>query len=381
MVSPIAAQGWQVQVVAPSPKALLGWAQTPPEMQIKAALLKDGEPIIPRQGEVARLFLTGQVFVSEKLVDNVPLWDDGTHGDEKANDGIFTSTYRPPKIGEYQVRVRAQADLAQDSKTVTKEFWSDFVPFRVVPIPYPHLISPEPASKTRLTVHVRARLLQNNQPFEEHDESLQAKAAAFAGGEKVAEVPLKRSRSVLTGELNLPQMGSYQVVVTVSVLRQGKRLSSQSQPIEIQAVRPPIFWLVVAISLGVLYLLLPPKQPPLRYKHQIQVGQRTVEFQTNEEKTVNGLTFKAKAETPQVTVKKPDGEQEDLQEGERKKLQWREGEQRREAEVRYLKAEPIRDKPSPFSRLLPFTFWRILFLALALSALALWWYQWQQISR
>ncbi len=156
---------WQVVIDQPKEGEVFGWAQTSPSVTIQASLQLNGKIPLPNE-IVKRLFLTAQVFANDRLLDNVPLWDDGTHGDKKAKDGIFTSTYNPPQTGEFRLRVRAQADLVQNGKIVTKEFWSNFLTFQVVPVPYPRLIYPEPASKTRTTLSVRARLLVNNEPFE-----------------------------------------------------------------------------------------------------------------------------------------------------------------------------------------------------------------------
>jgi hypothetical protein len=172
LVSPLKAQEWKVQITSPLPNSIFGWAQNAPEISLKGEFLRGEEKIVPKQSEVARLFLTGQVFSGGKLIDTVPMWDDGTHGDEKGEDGTYTTLYRPPKVGEYQVRVRAQADIVREGKVFTREFWSDFVAFKVVPVPYARITQPEPGSEVRGKTAVRARLLLLDKPFDEPDETL-----------------------------------------------------------------------------------------------------------------------------------------------------------------------------------------------------------------
>ncbi len=369
---------WQVLIDQPKEGEVFGWAQTSPSVTIQASLQLNGKIPLPNE-IVKRLFLTAQVFANDRLLDNVPLWDDGTHGDKKAKDGIFTSTYNPPQTGEFRLRVRAQADLVQNGKVVTKEFWSNFLTFKVVPVPYPRLIYPEPASKTRTTLSVRARLLVNNEPFEERDETLQARIIAQAEGKKVTEATLRRKGSVLTGKITLPRRGEYQLLVIVSVQRQGKTLQAQSELVTIQAVHIPIFWLIVGLFLIAIYLLLPPKEPPLRYRHQVRVGQNRFILEAGERRSVNGIEVVGAKDKPEVTVQTPEGLRKIFQEQQNQQLSWLEGNQRRIVEVTYERAEPLRDKPSLFSRLLPLTLWRFVFLAIALLSFAYWWHQLQQI--
>lgn len=369
---------WQVVIDQPKEGEVFGWAQTSPSVTIQASLQLNGKIPLPNE-IVKRLFLTAQVFANDRLLDNVPLWDDGTHGDKKAKDGIFTSTYNPPQTGEFRLRVRAQADLVQNGKIVTKEFWSNFLTFKVLPIPYPKLVYPEPASKTRTTLSVRARLMVNNEPFEERDETLQARIIAQAEGKKVTEATLRRKGSVLTGKITLPRRGEYQLLVTVSVQRQGKTLQAQSELVTIQAVHIPIFWLIVGCILAAIYLLLPPKEPPLLYRHQIRIGQNRFILEAGERRSVNGIEVVGAKDKPEVTVQTPEGLRKIFQEQQNQQLSWLEGNQRRIVEVTYERAEPLRGKPSIFARLLPTTLWRAVFFALAISSLIYWCYQLQQI--
>lgn len=375
-------ESFQVVITKPVQDELFGWAQSPPSVTIQASLQRDSETVTPEKEETfKRLFLTAQIFVNDRLVDTVPLWDDGTHGDEKAKDGIFTSQYRPNLAGEFKVRVRAQADLVQEGKTAVKEFWSPFVSFQVIAIPYPHIVFPEPGMKIGTKTRIRARLLLQGKPFEERDESLRARVVAKLSGQALVQTTLKRSGSLLIGSLNLPKIGTYQVVVSVSVVRQGKKLSAESEPVEIQASRPPLLLLIVTALLFVIYLLLPPKEPPLRYRHRVRVGQTEVELNPGEERNVNELKVKGAFDSNTLTVRTPQGEEKIFREQQTERLSWREGEERKEVIVQYIKAEPLRDKPPLLSRLLPTTFYRFISFLLVLLALGWWLYLWQQIRQ
>ncbi len=215
--------------------------------------------------------------------------------------------------------------------------------------------------------------------MKERDETLQARIIAQAEGKKVTEATLRRKGSVLTGKITLPRRGEYQLLVTVSVQRQGKTLQAQSELVTIQAVHIPIFWLIVGCFLIAIYLLLPPKEPPLRYRHQVRVGQNRFILEAGERRSVNGIEVVGAKDKPEMTVQTPEGLRKIFQERQNQQLSWLEGNQRRIVEVTYERAEPLRDKPSLFSRLLPLTLWRFVFLAIALLSFAYWWHQLQQI--
>ncbi len=382
-VSPLAAQVWKVQVEAPSPDAFFGWAQTAPEVQIKAALQKGEEKVVPKQGEVARLFLTGQVFEGERLIDNVPLWDDGTHGDERSGDGTYTATYRPPKVGEYRVRVRAQADITADGKTLTREFWSDFVPFKIVAIPYPQITQPEAGSEVKGKTSIRARILLMGKPFEERDETLTAIAQVEGEGWK-RTLPLNRQGSLLTASITFPKRGTYRLTVLLSAQRSGKKLQSKSEAVEFTVSKLGYLLLVLSGFFFAVYLILPPKEPPLRYRHHLRFQHRSITLEPGETKRVDDLELKAAVGKREVQVKQIQGQQPIL----RKQgvPQWeltiKEGEQCQagQGNLRYERAEPMREKPSFWHRLLPSTFPRCFVFLLALGCLAFWLWQWKQFA-
>ena len=378
-------QEWAVQVTTPKEGALFGWAQSAPEVAIRAELQRQGEKVVPKQGDVQRLFLTAQIFSGERLLDNVPLWDDGTHGDERSGDGVYAASYRPPQAGAFRLRVRAQADILSGNKTVTREFWSGFLPFRVIAIPYARITQPETGSEIKGKTTFRARLLVLEKPFEERDETLKASVKVEGEGWR-KELPLNRKGSLLTANINFPKRGTYRLVVMVRVQRDGKTLNSESEIVEVRVTKLGYFWLAAAAFLFLIFLALPPKEPPLRYRHYLRFEGREIILEPGEKKQEIDLEFEAAFDEREVRIRQLSGEKPNLKrqdnpipqrelELREKKLCWV-GEER----LVYEKAEPMRERPKIWHRLLPTTFWRCLFFALALLALACWLWQWYQFA-
>ncbi len=390
LVSPLKAQEWKVQITSPLPNSIFSWAQNAPEISLKGEFLKGEEKIVPKQSEVARLFLTGQVFSGGKLIDTVPMWDDGTHGDEKGEDGTYTTLYRPPKVGEYQVRVRAQADIVREGKVFTREFWSDFVAFKVVPVPYARITQPEPGSEVRGKTAVRARLLLLDKPFDEPDETLQATLLVTGEGQK-QQIPLRRKGSLLTSSVAFSKRGTYRLQVSVAVRRDGQSLQTQSEVTEIQVTMLTYTWLIIAIFLAIVFLLLPPREPPLRYRHRVRFGGQVHELEPGERKSLPEeakpeaeVELVAEAEKPEIRVRSTKGAQ--IRKGgglPQQEVPLREGERCRvgETELHYERAELLRAPRRWWHRLLPNTVFRWLFFLCALGAFAYWLWQWWQFAR
>ncbi len=373
----------QAVILAPQGGALFGWAQQPPTVTIEAALQRGEEPLRPSDA-LRRLFLSAQIRQDERLIDTVPLWDDGTHGDKQANDGVFTALYRPPQEGTFQIRIRAQAEVEEEGKTVTREFWSGIVSFRVVSVPYPRLTYPEPGSRLGQKVTVRARLLLREKPFEQDDKTLQA-VLQVTGEQWSHQVAMQQRGSLLTAQVSFPRQGRYRMVVRTSVQREGQTLQAESEPTEVEVVRPTLTWLVIAIVAFVLFLLLPPRQPPLRYHHRVRINGSEVVLRPPElsvTRPVGNCQVEMRGEASRtqvtVTVKEPSGKTRTETLSERRRLSWDiEGTSVR---VEYVRAEPHRDPVKLWHRLLPSTFPRILFLALAVATFAYWLWQWRQFA-
>jgi len=392
-------QEWAVQVTTPKEGALFGWAQSAPEVAIRAELRRQGEKVVPKQGDVQRLFLTAQIFSGERLLDNVPLWDDGTHGDERGGDGVYAASYRPPQAGAFRLRVRAQADILSGNKTVTREFWSGFIPFRVIAIPYARLTQPEPGSEVRGKTTVRARLLLLDKPFDEPDETLQATLLVTGEGQK-RQIPLRRNGSLLASSVAFSKRGTYRLQVSVAVRRDGQSLQTQSEVTEIQVTMLTYTWLIIAIFLAIVFLLLPPREPPLRYCHRVRFGGQVLELEPGERKSLREeakpeaekaepeaeveVELVAEAEKPEILVRSTKGAQ--IRKGGgllQQEVSLREGERCRvgETELRYERAEPLRAPRRWWHRLLPNTVFRWLFSLCALGAFAYWLWQWWQFAR
>ncbi len=371
-------------VLAPQEATLFGWAQQPPTVTIEAALQRGGDILRP-YSFLRRLYLTAQIRQGDRLIDTVPLWDDGTHGDKRAKDGVFAAHYLPPQEGSFRIRVRAQAEMDERGKTVTKEIWSDFVSFRVVPVPYPRLISPEPGSRSGQKVTVRARLLILQKPFEQEEKTLQA-TLQVVGEQWSHQAPMHRRGSLLTAQLTFPKQGRYQLIVRTSIQREGQTLQSESELTEVEVVRPNLAWLIGAIVAFVSFLLLPPRQPPLRYRHYIRINGSSTPLQFPKLSATHlvgnsRVEIEASGTKKEITiiVRDPDGQirrREYLSEGRRLNLNIA----GKAVEFRYERAEPYRDPTKLWHRLLPNTTLRFLFLALAIAAFAYWVWQWRQFA-
>jgi len=381
-VQGVMGQEWAVQVTTPKEGALFGWAQSAPEVAIRAELRRQGERVVAKQGDVQRLFLTAQIFSGERLLDNVPLWDDGTHGDERSGDGVYAASYRPPQAGAFRLRVRAQADILSGNKTVTREFWSGFLPFRVIAIPYARITQPEPGSEVRGKTAVRARLLLLDKPFDEPDETLQATLLVTGEGQK-RQIPLRRNGSLLTSSVAFSKRGTYRLQVSVEVRRDGQSLQTQSEVTEIQVTMLTYTWLIIAIFLAIIFLLLPPRESPLRYRHRVLFGGQVHELEPGERKSLPEAELVAEAEKPEIRVRSTKGAQ--IRKGgglpQQEVPLWK-GERCRvgETELHYERAEPLRATRQWWHRLLPNTVFRLPFFLCALGAFVYWLWQWWQFA-
>jgi hypothetical protein len=281
------------------------------------------------------------------------------------------------------LRVRAQADILSGNKTVTREFWSGFLPFRVIAIPYARLTQPEPGSEVRGKTTVRARLLLLDKPFDEPDETLQATLLVKGEGQK-RQIPLRRNGSLLASSVAFSKRGTYRLQVSVAVRRDGQSLQTQSEVTEIQVTMLTYTWLIIAIFLAIVFLLLPPREPPLRYRHRVRFGGQVHELEPGERKSLPEAELVAEAEKPEILVRSTKGAQ--IRKGGgllQQEVPLREGERCRvgEMELHYERAEPLRAPRRWWHRLLPNTVFRLPFFLCALGAFVYWLWQWWQFAR
>jgi hypothetical protein len=286
------------------------------------------------------------------------------------------------------LRVRAQADILSGNKTVTREFWSGFIPFRVIAIPYARITQPEPGSEVRGKTAVRARLLLLDKPFDEPDETLQATLLVKGEGQK-RQIPLRRQGSLLTSSVAFSKRGTYRLQVSVAVQRDEQSLQTQSEVTEIQVTMLTYTWLIIAIFLAIVFLLLPPKEPPLRYRHRVRFGEQVHELKPGERKSLPELPepeveLVAEAEKREIRVRSTKGAQ--IRKGgglPQQEVPLREGERCRvgETELHYERAELSRATRQWWHRLLPNTVFRLPFFLCALGAFVYWLWQWWQFAR
>jgi hypothetical protein len=288
------------------------------------------------------------------------------------------------------LRVRAQADILSGNKTVTREFWSGFIPFRVIAIPYARITQPEPGSEVRGKTAVRARLLLLDKPFDEPDETLQATLLVTGEGQK-RQIPLRRNGSLLASSVAFSKRGTYRLQVSVAVRRDGQSLQTQSEVTEIQVTMLTYTWLIIAIFLAIIFLLLPPRESPLRYRHRVRFGGQVLELEPGERKSLREeakpeaeVELVAEAEKPEILVRSTKGAQIRKGGGLPQKEVWLpKGERCRvgETELHYERAEPLRATRRWWHRLLPNTVFRWLFFLCALGAFVYWLWQWWQFAR
>ena len=198
---------------------------------------------------------------------------------------------------------------------------------------------------------------------------------------------MRRSESLLTASVELPKRGAYRLTAIVRVVRNGQALQSQSEVVQVEAVTLSYFWLYVAIGLAIVYLLLPPRQPPLSYRHTLRFANQTHRLEPGQTLTVGGLELRASDAEPKVVARVAAGSTIALRKaGEplrQTELALKEGEQcLADAEtLRYERAEPIRADAPLWSRLTPATPLRAITLLGALCALVYWLRLWQQFTQ
>ncbi len=253
-----------VRLHAPKAGQVFAWGREAPTLTIQSSVEEEGNPLAG-----ARLFQTAVVLSGEQLIDRVPLYDDGSHGDTRANDGIYTAPYRPAKPQAYTIKVRATG-----GRVPTWEGWSQPVSIFVEQIPYPHIVYPEPGSKVGRSLTLRARLMQGEQPFVQDDATLKAEVVwTDEQGVKHSVDPseVRRRGSLLTCPVEFLHLGRHEMRVTVSVERHGKRIGAEGVPVRVDVAKAPMMLLFVAVMLLALTFLLPPKKPVALYRHILQI--------------------------------------------------------------------------------------------------------------
>jgi hypothetical protein len=226
-------------------------------------------------------------------------------------------------------------------------------------------------------------LLLLDKPFDEPDETLQATLLVKGEGQK-RQIPLRRQGSLLTSSVAFSKRGTYRLQVSVAVQRDGQSLQTQSEVTEIQVTMLTYTWLIIAIFLAIIFLLLPPREPPLRYCHRVRFGEQVHELKPGERKSLPEAELVAEAEKPEIRVRSTKGAQ--IRKGgglPQQEVPLRKGERCRvgEMELHYERAEPLRATKRWWHRLLPNTVFRWLFFLCALGAFVYWLWQWWQFAR
>jgi hypothetical protein len=203
------------------------------------------------------------------------------------------------------------------------------------------------------------------------------------------QIPLRRQGSLLTSSVAFSKRGTYRLQVSVAVQRDEQSLQTQSEVTEIQVTMLTYTWLIIAIFLAIVFLLLPPKEPPLRYRHRVRFGEQVHELKPGERKSLPELPepeveLVAEAEKREIRVRSTKGAQ--IRKGgglPQQEVPLREGERCRvgETELHYERAELSRATRQWWHRLLPNTVFRLPFFLCALGAFVYWLWQWWQFAR
>ncbi len=251
-------------ITYPQAGQVFAWGQNAPNIRIEAQVsLATGH---------ARPFVTANVLSpSGQVLDRVPLFDDGTHGDDTANDGRFANTYRPLQAGTYLLKARLQ--FTDTTTGISMERWSDSVSFVVKQVPYCRIVSPSPGQTVANRIAVTATLLigAEGSPYRP-TAGEQLRIRAWAEPRAETTVP-ERVGERFKASFALPRAGQYRLYVAVQSLQNGQWVESEADAVTVSATSRSYQPLYVSGLLVLLYFLLLGRQVRL-YRHRLQITGR-----------------------------------------------------------------------------------------------------------
>lgn len=260
-VTPLEAQSLPVpRLLSPRSEEVYAWGRKAPSIRIEVQAAPSSTS--------ARNFVTANVFtVQGQLVDRVSLFDDGSHFDASAGDGVFTNVYTPPEEGAFRIRARLQQ--TEISFRTSREKWSGPVVFSVKRVPYVDITSPQQDAKISSVTKVSASLLVGSQQQLYRPANGEVRIRCWAAPEAETTVPKKPSGN-FSVRVEFPRPGKYRLFMAAQTLHNGQWIESEPDSVWVNVVRPPIWLFVVGTLLLVTALLLPPKQVWL-YRHILHV--------------------------------------------------------------------------------------------------------------
>lgn len=248
------------EVVSPQSQQVYAWGKEEPSVRIEVR----ATPSSP----IVRHFVTANILTTTgRLVERVSLYDDGTHTDKVAGDGVFTSIYTLREKGTFQIKARLQQ--TDSASGTSHEKWSEPVVFSVEQVPYVDITSPSHDARVASVTKVSASLLIGSQQQLYHAAGEDVRVRCWAEPEAKAIVPEKPSGSFST-RIEFPRPGRYRLLMAAQTLRNGQWIESEPDSVWVNVVSPPMwpFWMG-AMLIGVA-LLLPPKQVWL-YRHTLEI--------------------------------------------------------------------------------------------------------------
>jgi len=248
------------EFISPGHGDLYAWGQSAPTIRIEVRAAPSSATV--------RHYVTANVFAQDgRLIDRVPLYDDGTHNDTVTNDGTFISTYIPSEPGIFRVKARLeQQDTLRRSRS---EKWSDTVTFSVEQVPYVQIVSPKPNSSVASHSKLSGMLLVGSEKRTYTPKRDEVRIRCWSEPAASIVVPEKPS-SEFSVRIEFPRPGKYQLFVSAQTLRNGRWIESEPYSLTVSVTTASWTWLYISLFLLLIALLVPGKRVPL-YRHDLLI--------------------------------------------------------------------------------------------------------------
>ncbi|MDM7460186.1 MAG: hypothetical protein P3X24_000815 [bacterium] len=245
-----------VEPISPRPAQIFGWGRQSPAVRLEARAVLSAP--------ANRVFISAIISDAKgTVIDRVPLYDDGTHGDTQAADLLFTEIYTPRREGVFQVRFKIEWE--RDGQRRTR--FSEPRAFEVVRVPYARFVSK--LAQERLSVGSVvdtqvALLVGNDDPYRGSLDAVTLRVASYPAS--VAEPP-KTLTTRPTVRYQFDQPGEYQLSVQALTTYKGQQIATEPDTLTVVYNCASLMWLVWGIAAMLAGLLLPSKKTPV-YEHE-----------------------------------------------------------------------------------------------------------------
>ena len=262
------------EIISPRHGDVYAWGRVAPTIRIEVRAAPSSATV--------RHYVTANVFAQDgRLIDRVPLYDDGTHNDTVTNDGTFISTYIPSEPGIFQVKARLeQQDTLLRSRS---EKWSDTVTFSVEQVPYVQIVWPKPNSRVTSHSKLSCMLLVGSEKRTYAPTRDEVRVRCWSEPAASIVVPEKPS-SEFSVRIEFPRPGKYQLFVSAQTLRNGRWIESEPYNMWVNVTTVSWRWFYLSALLLLLALLVPGKKVTL-YRHELRIvtpdGEQKVEIKPN----------------------------------------------------------------------------------------------------